>query len=52
MYSGSSDGESHEAATQRKMPPASSMLGVRNLRRYIGCGAGLGSEVLMGHFFG
>ncbi|MFQ6646199.1 hypothetical protein Gotur_019749 [Gossypium turneri] len=26
MYSGSSDGESHEAATQRKIPPVSSML--------------------------
>ncbi|MBA0570882.1 hypothetical protein Golob_004485 [Gossypium lobatum] len=48
MYSGSSDGESHEAATQRKIPPVSSMLWVRNLRRYIGSGAGLGSEALMG----
>ncbi|KAK6254544.1 hypothetical protein SCA6_015849 [Theobroma cacao] len=47
MYSGSSDGEGHEAATQRKIPPASSMLWVRNLRRYIGSGAGLGSEALM-----
>ncbi|XP_022760513.1 probable serine/threonine-protein phosphatase 2A regulatory subunit B'' subunit TON2 isoform X2 [Durio zibethinus] len=47
MYSGSSDGESHEAATQRKIPPASSMLWVRNLRRYIGSGDGLGSEALM-----
>ncbi|GLT99173.1 hypothetical protein SLE2022_166310 [Rubroshorea leprosula] len=47
MYSGSSDGESHEAASQRKIPPASSMLWVRNLRRYIGSGAGLGSEALM-----
>ncbi|KAA3480956.1 putative serine/threonine-protein phosphatase 2A regulatory subunit B'' subunit TON2 [Gossypium australe] len=47
MYSGSSDGESHEAATQRKIPPVSSMLWVRNLRRYIGSGAGLGSEALM-----
>ncbi|XVF38668.1 hypothetical protein REPUB_Repub20aG0122300 [Reevesia pubescens] len=47
MYSGSSDGESHEAVTQRKIPPASSMLWVRNLRRYIGSGAGLGSEALM-----
>ncbi|WRX19750.1 hypothetical protein QQP08_012237 [Theobroma cacao] len=55
MYSGSSDGEGHEAATQRKIPPASSMLWVRNLRRYIGSGAGLGSEALMddgtGSFF-
>lgn len=49
MYSGgSSDGESHEATAQRKIPPASSMLWVRNLRRYIGSGAGLGSESLMG----
>ncbi|KAL1078951.1 hypothetical protein V6Z11_D10G189900 [Gossypium hirsutum] len=47
MYSGSSDGESHEAAAQRKIPPVSSMLWVRNLRRYIGSGAGLGSEALM-----
>ncbi|KAH9683306.1 putative serine/threonine-protein phosphatase 2A regulatory subunit B'' subunit TON2 [Citrus sinensis] len=46
MYSGSSDGESHEAA-QRKIPPASSMLWVRNLRRFIGSGTGLGSEALM-----
>lgn len=48
MYSGSSDGESHDTSTQRKIPPASSMLWVRNLRRYIGSGAGLGSEALMG----
>lgn len=48
MYSGSSDGESHEAA-QRKIPPASSMLWVRNLRRFIGSGTGLGSEALMGN---
>ncbi|ESQ41860.1 hypothetical protein EUTSA_v10013373mg [Eutrema salsugineum] len=47
MYSGSSDGESHDTSTQRKIPPASSMLWVRNLRRYIGSGAGLGSEALM-----
>ncbi|CAN1129694.1 Probable serine/threonine-protein phosphatase 2A regulatory subunit B'' subunit TON2 [Linum perenne] len=45
MYSGSSDGESHDP--QRKIPPPSSMLWVRNLRRYIGSGAGLGSEALM-----
>ncbi|KAG6434166.1 hypothetical protein SASPL_105788 [Salvia splendens] len=44
MYSGSSDGE---ASTQRKIPAASSMLWVRNLRRFIGSGAGLGSEALM-----
>lgn len=48
MYSGSSDGESHEAAAQRKIPPASSMPWVRNLRRYIGSGVGLGPEALMG----
>ncbi|WZZ38590.1 hypothetical protein YC2023_034849 [Brassica napus] len=47
MYSGSSDGESHDTSTQRRIPPASSMLWVRNLRRYIGSGAGLGSEALM-----
>ena len=48
MYSGSSDGEGHDASS-RKIPPASSMLWVRNLRRYIGSGAGLGSEALMGN---
>ncbi|CAN7067804.1 hypothetical protein IGI04_041220 [Brassica rapa subsp. trilocularis] len=47
MHSGSSGGESHDTSTQRKLPPASSMLWVRNLRRYIGSGAGLGSEALM-----
>ncbi|GMJ14067.1 TONNEAU 2, FASS 1, EMBRYO DEFECTIVE 40, GORDO [Hibiscus trionum] len=47
MYSGSSDGESHDAATERNTPPASSTLWVRNLRRYIGSGAGLGSEASM-----
>ncbi|CAL5337836.1 unnamed protein product [Camellia sinensis] len=47
MYSGSSDGEGHEASAPRKIPPPSSMLWVRNLRRYIGSGAGLGSEALM-----
>ncbi|KAB2014928.1 hypothetical protein E1A91_D09G270300v1 [Gossypium mustelinum] len=26
MYGGSSDGDGHKAATQRKIPPASSML--------------------------
>ncbi|PIA61595.1 hypothetical protein AQUCO_00300839v1 [Aquilegia coerulea] len=46
MYSGSSDGEGHETQ-QRKIPPASSMLWVRNLRRFIGSGTGLGSEALM-----
>ncbi|CAJ1941062.1 unnamed protein product [Sphenostylis stenocarpa] len=49
MYSGSSDGETHDAA-HRKIPPASSMLWVRNLRRFIGSGAGLGSEALMGQY--
>ncbi|PNX77382.1 serine/threonine protein phosphatase 2A regulatory subunit B subunit gamma-like protein, partial [Trifolium pratense] len=45
MYS---DGETHDAPqSQRKIPPASSMLWVRNLRRFIGSGAGLGSEALM-----
>ncbi|KAI8561594.1 hypothetical protein RHMOL_Rhmol04G0352300 [Rhododendron molle] len=48
MYSGSSDGEGHESSSApRKIPPPSSMLWVRNLRRYIGTGAGLGSEALM-----
>ncbi|CAI9118747.1 OLC1v1020351C1 [Oldenlandia corymbosa var. corymbosa] len=49
MYGGSSDGEGHDVAggTARKIPPASSMLWVRNLRRFIGSGAGLGSEALM-----
>ncbi|KAJ0976198.1 hypothetical protein J5N97_018163 [Dioscorea zingiberensis] len=55
MYGGSSDGEGggHDtssaapAAPQKKIPPASSMPWVRNLRRYIGTGAGLGSEALM-----
>lgn len=51
MYSGSSDGEGHEpGGPARKIPPASSMLWVRNLRRYIGSGAGLGSEALMGWY--
>ncbi|KAG5554967.1 hypothetical protein RHGRI_012495 [Rhododendron griersonianum] len=48
MYSGSSDGEGHESSSApRKIPPPASMLWVRNLRRYIGTGAGLGSEALM-----
>ncbi|PQQ06341.1 putative serine/threonine-protein phosphatase 2A regulatory subunit B subunit TON2 [Prunus yedoensis var. nudiflora] len=47
MYSGSSDGEGGHEAAQRKIPPASSMLWVRNLRRFIGSGTGLGSEALM-----
>ncbi|KAG6491523.1 hypothetical protein ZIOFF_046455 [Zingiber officinale] len=50
MYSGPSDGEGggcHEAAAPKKIPSASSMPWVRNLRRYVGSGAGLGSEALM-----
>ncbi|CAK9159743.1 unnamed protein product [Ilex paraguariensis] len=47
MYSGSSDGEGHDSSAQRKIPPPSSMLWVRNLRRFIGSGDGLGSEALM-----
>ncbi|KAL2464128.1 putative serine/threonine-protein phosphatase 2A regulatory subunit B'' subunit TON2 [Forsythia ovata] len=48
MYSGSSDGEGHEpSAAPRRLPPASSMLWVRNLRRFIGSGTGVGSESLM-----
>ncbi len=46
MYSGSSDGEGHEASA-RKIPSASSMMWVRNLRRFIGSSAELGSEVPM-----
>lgn len=51
MYSGPSDGEDgggYEAAAPKKIPSASSMPWVRNLRRYVGSGAGLGSEALMG----
>nr|GMD99769.1 probable serine/threonine-protein phosphatase 2A regulatory subunit B'' subunit TON2 [Ipomoea batatas] len=47
MYSGSSDGEGHDPSGTRKIPSPSSMLWVRNLRRFIGSGAGLGSEALM-----
>ncbi|XP_074583954.1 putative serine/threonine-protein phosphatase 2A regulatory subunit B'' subunit TON2 [Curcuma longa] len=50
MYSGPSDGVGsggHEAAAPKKIPSASSMPWVRNLRRYVGSGAGLGSEALM-----
>lgn len=53
MYSGSSDGEGagngHDLIG-KKIPPASSMPWVRNLRRFVGSGAGLGSEALMGQF--
>ncbi|KAG6488435.1 hypothetical protein ZIOFF_049678 [Zingiber officinale] len=51
MYSGPSGegGGGHEAAAPKKIPSASSMPWVRNLRRYVGSGAGLGSEALMGH---
>lgn len=46
MYTnGSRDGDE---ASSKSTPPASSMLWVRNLRRFIGSGAGLGSEALMG----
>ncbi|KAJ6793248.1 phosphatase subunit g4-1 isoform X3 [Iris pallida] len=52
MYSSTNDGEgSHDASAggrQKKIPPASSMSWVRNLRRFIGSGAGLGSEALHG----
>ncbi|XP_042415700.1 probable serine/threonine-protein phosphatase 2A regulatory subunit B'' subunit TON2 isoform X2 [Zingiber officinale] len=49
MYSGPSGegGGGHEAAAPKKIPSASSMPWVRNLRRYVGSGAGLGSEALM-----
>ncbi|CAD6334631.1 unnamed protein product [Miscanthus lutarioriparius] len=47
------DGASSAAAAAsapagRRIPPASSMPWVRNLRRFVGTGAGLGSEALMG----
>ncbi|GJN36047.1 hypothetical protein PR202_gb24872 [Eleusine coracana subsp. coracana] len=43
------DGASSAAAAPsgRRIPPASSMPWVRNLRRFVGSGAGLGSEALM-----
>ncbi|KAL1832545.1 hypothetical protein ACET3Z_002196 [Daucus carota] len=44
MHNGSGDGE---ASASKKIPPATSMLWVRNLRRFIGSGTGLGSEALM-----
>ncbi|KAG6529240.1 hypothetical protein ZIOFF_011436 [Zingiber officinale] len=51
MYGGASDGEGigvgHDAGAPKKIPSASSMPWVRNLRRYVGSGAGLGSEALM-----
>ncbi|KAI8011771.1 putative serine/threonine-protein phosphatase 2A regulatory subunit B'' subunit TON2 [Camellia lanceoleosa] len=47
MYSVSIDGQDHEASRLRKIPPSSSLLWARNLRHYIGSGAGLGSEALM-----
>ncbi|GLJ45903.1 hypothetical protein SUGI_0966330 [Cryptomeria japonica] len=46
MYSGSSDGEGNDGLL-KKISQASSMPWVRNLRRYIGTEAGLGSEALM-----
>ena len=44
------DGASSAGAAPagRRIPPASSMPWVRNLRRFVGTGAGLGSEALMG----
>ncbi|KAJ6839753.1 phosphatase subunit g4-1 isoform X3 [Iris pallida] len=52
MYGGASNGEgSHDASVgdgQKKIPPASSMPWVRNLRRFIGSDADLGSEPLHG----
>ena len=45
MHNGSRAADDASPATTL---PASSMLWVRNLRRFIGSGAGLGSEALMG----
>ena len=50
MYNGSSEGEGGHDGIPRKIPPAASMPWVRNLRRFVGNGAGLGSEALMGYF--
>ncbi|XP_078440529.1 tonneau 2 (TON2) isoform X2 [Wolffia australiana] len=47
MYSGSSDGEGGRDGVPRKILSAGSMPWVRNLRRFVGNGAGLGSEALM-----
>uniref|UniRef100_A0A0E0KYI7 EF-hand domain-containing protein n=1 Tax=Oryza punctata TaxID=4537 RepID=A0A0E0KYI7_ORYPU len=45
---GGGDGASSAAGGGgRRIPPASSMPWVRNLRRFVGTGAGLGSEALM-----
>ncbi|WOG82045.1 hypothetical protein DCAR_0101204 [Daucus carota subsp. sativus] len=44
VFNGSGDGE---ASASKKIPPATFMLWVRNLRRFIGFGTGLGSEALM-----
>ncbi|MBA0801497.1 hypothetical protein Gohar_011861 [Gossypium harknessii] len=52
MYGGSSDGDGHKAATQRKIPPVRRCFGPQNLPRYIGTGAGLGSEALMSTYVG
>uniref|UniRef100_A0A804RHQ1 EF-hand domain-containing protein n=1 Tax=Zea mays TaxID=4577 RepID=A0A804RHQ1_MAIZE len=41
------DGAAASAPAGRRIPPASSMPWVRNLRRFVGTGAGLGSEALM-----
>ncbi|KAI0510774.1 hypothetical protein KFK09_011383 [Dendrobium nobile] len=47
MYGAASDGEGASDAVPKKIPPASSMPWVRNLRRFIGSGTGLGSEARM-----
>ncbi|XP_028547862.1 probable serine/threonine-protein phosphatase 2A regulatory subunit B'' subunit TON2 [Dendrobium catenatum] len=47
MYGAASDGEGAPDAVPKKIPPASSMPWVRNLRRFIGSGTGLGSEARM-----
>lgn len=45
---GGGDGARRPRGRRRRIPPASSMPWVRNLRRFVGTGAGLGSEALMG----
>nr|GMD77759.1 probable serine/threonine-protein phosphatase 2A regulatory subunit B'' subunit TON2 [Ipomoea batatas] len=47
MYGNSGDVEGNDPSGSRKASPPSAMPWVRNLRRYIGDGAGLGSEALM-----
>lgn len=52
MYGGgASDCEGGHDGAQTKFQPASAMPWVRNLRRFIGSGSGLGSEALMGQCF-